>query len=255
MNKKEKLINRKFNFTEDEWKEKGKVCLKCGIKFIPIKNKNVFCSKKCSNNTLKNITCKICNKKVSGHSNIYKKEYCSRDCYLLDNKAKCQYCGKGFLHNGTTQTKYCSNECKKQYQKEFNQENVKNSSIRYSQSHKEEIKNRQKKYRKDPLYKIKHNLRKRLRDLVKGKDTSKYTTSLIGCTMSELRLYLESKFTDNMSWDNYGVNGWVIDHIKPCAFFDLTDPEQQKICFHYTNLQPLWWKDNLEKRDKLDWCA
>jgi len=50
-----------------------------------------------------------------------------------------------------------------------------------------------------------------------------------------------------MSWDNYGYRGWHIDHIRPCASFDLTDPEQQRECFHYTNLQPLWWQDNLRK--------
>ena len=53
-----------------------------------------------------------------------------------------------------------------------------------------------------------------------------------------------------MSWDNYGTHGWHIDHIRPCASFDLSDEEQQKICFHYTNLQPLWAEDNLKKSKK-----
>jgi hypothetical protein len=53
-----------------------------------------------------------------------------------------------------------------------------------------------------------------------------------------------------MSWNNYGIKGWHIDHIKPCSSFDLSDLEQQKKCFHYTNLQPLWWYDNLIKSDK-----
>jgi hypothetical protein len=51
-----------------------------------------------------------------------------------------------------------------------------------------------------------------------------------------------------MSWDNYGIKGWHIDHIIPCAAFDLTDPEQQKICFHYTNLRPLYWADNISRK-------
>lgn len=51
-----------------------------------------------------------------------------------------------------------------------------------------------------------------------------------------------------MSWDNFGE--WYIDHIKPCCSFDLTDIEQQKKCFHYTNLQPLWAIDNLKKSGK-----
>ena len=49
-----------------------------------------------------------------------------------------------------------------------------------------------------------------------------------------------------MTWQNYG-DGWHIDHIHPCAAFDLTDPEQQKACFHWSNLQPLWAIDNFRK--------
>ena len=56
-----------------------------------------------------------------------------------------------------------------------------------------------------------------------------------------------------MSWDNYG--DWHVDHIRPCASFDLTNEDEQRICFHYKNLQPLWGPDNLEKgsKDPLIW--
>ena len=53
-----------------------------------------------------------------------------------------------------------------------------------------------------------------------------------------------------MNWSNYGKNGWVIDHIRPCASFDLGKETQQYECFHYTNLQPLWYIDNIKKGDK-----
>ena len=62
----------------------------------------------------------------------------------------------------------------------------------------------------------------------------------------------ESLFQSGMTWENHGKYGWHIDHIRPCSSFDLTDPEQQKLCCHYTNLQPLWAKDNLSKGYKWD---
>jgi len=63
----------------------------------------------------------------------------------------------------------------------------------------------------------------------------------------ELMAYLEALFTPGMTWDNRGLYGWHIDHIKPLASFDLTDREQFLQACHYTNLQPLWWQDNLKK--------
>ena len=71
------------------------------------------------------------------------------------------------------------------------------------------------------------------------------TENIVGCTIEFLRTHLESNFQAGMSWANRNL--WHIDHKKPCAAFDLTDPEQQKACFHYTNLQPLWAVDNIRK--------
>ena len=79
------------------------------------------------------------------------------------------------------------------------------------------------------------------------------TIELIGCTIEELRSHLESQFVNGMSWDNYGRTGWHIDHIRPCASFDLSDPVQQRQCFHYSNLQPLWAADNIRKGSRRDW--
>lgn len=76
------------------------------------------------------------------------------------------------------------------------------------------------------------------------------TMDLTGCTITELRQHLEAQFVDGMDWDNYGRNGWHIDHIRPCASFDLADPDQQRQCFHYSNLQPLWEADNIRKGAK-----
>lgn len=57
------------------------------------------------------------------------------------------------------------------------------------------------------------------------------------------------KFQIGMTWNNYSVNGWHIDHIKPLNLFDLTDPNQLKEACHYTNLQPMWAKHNRSKSD------
>ena len=78
------------------------------------------------------------------------------------------------------------------------------------------------------------------------------TFELVGCKKNELISYLEKQFTPEMNWDNYGPY-FHIDHIIPCASFDLRCPVQQLACFHYSNLQPLWAEDNMKKRDKLNY--
>ena len=71
---------------------------------------------------------------------------------------------------------------------------------------------------------------------------------LIGCEIDYLIYYIQCKFTDDMSWDNYGLYGWHIDHKIPCAKFDLSKESEQRVCFHYTNLQSLWVIDNWKKQ-------
>ncbi|MFM7796264.1 MAG: hypothetical protein ACKO7N_05810 [Candidatus Nitrosotenuis sp.] len=102
----------------------------------------------------------------------------------------------------------------------------------------------------DPSYKLITNQRTRITGILKKHKTDK-TLDLLGCSAQFLRKYIEQKFQDGMNWNNYGKYGWHIDHIKPCSSFDLTDTEQQKLCFHYTNLQPLWAEENLRKSNKI----
>jgi hypothetical protein len=101
----------------------------------------------------------------------------------------------------------------------------------------------------DPSYKLIKNLRSRLWAVLKKNQKSESTIKLTGCTLEQLKKHLENKFEDGMDWNNYGV--WHVDHIIPCANFDLSKPEQQKICFHYTNLQPLWGEKNMQKGARL----
>lgn len=104
-----------------------------------------------------------------------------------------------------------------------------------------------------PEVRVKNALRARLQTILKRSNGSKSgkMIDLIGCTMPFLRTYLESKWKQDMSWDNYGKDGWVMDHIVPCDSFDLTDPIHQRKCFHYTNIQPLWWEENATKSNKM----
>ena len=100
---------------------------------------------------------------------------------------------------------------------------------------------------------IRNRLYARLSIAVRAQEARKAgrTTELVGCTWAELRRHLELQFAPGMTWENR--NAWHIDHIRPCASFDLTDPEQQKECFHYTNLQPLWAEENIKKGASRSW--
>lgn len=102
-----------------------------------------------------------------------------------------------------------------------------------------------------PCNLLKERLSARIRSAIKLQDGCKAlkTIDLIGCSIAELKIWLENQFKPGMTWLNHSFGGWHIDHIIPCSAFDLTDEEQQRKCFHYTNLQPLWALDNLQKSD------
>ena len=101
----------------------------------------------------------------------------------------------------------------------------------------------------DPQYKLRCNLRRRLSHALKGKNKSASTMKLLGCSYTHAQNHLAEQFQPGMTWENHGT--WHIDHMMPCASFDLSCPEQQRRCFHYTNLQPMWGKENMSKRDKI----
>lgn len=84
---------------------------------------------------------------------------------------------------------------------------------------------------------------------LKGNTKAAKTMELVGCSIEFLRGYIEAKFEIGMTWENTGE--WHLDHIIPCAIFDLSDPVQQRECFNFSNLQPLWAKDNFKKSDRL----
>jgi hypothetical protein len=114
------------------------------------------------------------------------------------------------------------------------------------------IKNNEKS-RTNISFRILKNLRSRIRFALKKGQIKKADTTenLLGCTVPEFRTYFTSLFTKDMSWNDFMSGKIHIDHIIPCSKFDLTDEAQQRICFHYTNLQPLWGTDNLRKGTKI----
>ncbi len=102
-----------------------------------------------------------------------------------------------------------------------------------------------------PSIRIAGNLRTRLAIALKGKGKSSKTMTYVGCSKEELIKHLESLFKKEMSWSNYGLHGWHIDHIIPLSFFDLTKEENIYKAMNYKNLQPLWAFENLSKSDKV----
>lgn len=106
----------------------------------------------------------------------------------------------------------------------------------------------QERYKSDIQHRIVVNLRNRIASVVRG--SRKKSRDLVGCTPDELKSYLESLFKRGMTWENYGSK-WHIDHILPCASFDLSKPSHQERCFHFTNLQPLFVLDNLRKNKNI----
>jgi hypothetical protein len=126
----------------------------------------------------------------------------------------------------------CS-KCKKELDRQYHK----------SQKHKDRIK-----YRKenDINFKLTEVLRNRLRSAIKRNSKEGSAVQDLGCTIIELKIYLEKQFRDDMDWKNHGKK-WHIDHIKPLAKFDLTNREELLKACHYTNLQPLLVFENLSK--------
>ena len=136
--------------------------------------------------------------------------------------------------------------------REKNSDYIKEKMKIWRNNNKNHIKEYKKnKYNNDYLYKLTKNVRCRVNTyLIKNNITKKNKTlDIVGCTPQFLKEHLESQFKDGMSWDNYGVYGWHIDHIIPLSSAK-NEEELYKLC-HHTNLQPLWAKDNLSKGSKI----
>lgn len=105
------------------------------------------------------------------------------------------------------------------------------------------------KYRSDPNHRLAVTIRNRINEAVDPRSRPGSAVRDLGCSIAELRSYLERRFSPGMSWENHSQYGWHIDHIRPLASFDLSDRAQFLEACHFTNLQPLWAADNLSKSD------
>ena len=189
-------------------------------------------------------TCKKYREKRKEKQREYDKEYYSK------NKEKQIKYSKEWREKNIERAReydkeyYYKNKKKKsEYKKEWRKKNV------------EYMKKKKKEYYHNNIhdniqFKLSHRLRNRLYFAIRNNQKAGSAVDDLGCTIEELKIHLENQFQEGMTWENWKHDGWHIDHIKPLSKFDLTDPVQFKEAVHYTNLQPLWWNENLQKRDK-----
>lgn len=160
--------------------------------------------------------------------------------YPKDSNLKTGYRGK---------CKECSNQqCHKYYIKHKKEIQIRHKNYNASPKRKQQVRDYIRNKRKNNIhFKIKDNLRRRINYAISSGKKNDHTIKLLGCSIEYFKMHIESLWSDGMSWENYGMFGWHLDHIIPCANFDLSNPAEQNKCFHYTNIQPLWAKDNWSK--------
>lgn len=187
-----------------------------------------------------------------------RKEYEQKNAELLKQKRKEYYeKNKEIIIESAKKRKIQNLEKIRDYNKQYRKNNSDSEKIRwkeYYENDKKELINKSvinslEKRKKYPIERLKHNVRSRLREYLYKKDIPKQnkTFDIVGCSPLFLKEHLENKFTEGMSWENYGK--WHIDHIVPLSSAK-TEEELYKLC-HFTNLQPMWALDNIKKGSKI----
>ena len=147
---------------------------------------------------------------------------------------------------------------RKKWRKE-NPEKVSNIRKRYQRKRSLNGKSRiykKNRYHNDLKFRLRANLRSRLWCALKAQGVKKTTATmkLCGCSLEKLKQHIENQFYDGMSWEKKNFH---IDHMEPCALFNLEDEEEQRKCFHYTNLKPEWPSQNMSdgcrRKWKMEW--
>lgn len=167
------------------------------------------------------------------------KEYCV--AYRIKNKETIKKWHKKYNVAYNIENKEAIKEYHKRYDAQYRINNRKAFNKRHSEYNKL-------RRQRDVSFKILCYLRNRLHKVLEGVSRSKHTVELLGCSIKELKAYLAKQFKPRMTWKNYGK--WHVDHKRPCASFDLSEPKEQRECFNYTNLQPLWAEENNRKGSK-----
>ena len=168
------------------------------------------------------------------------KEYYLHKRYGLQNI--CKICSKEYRIQNRERILKKRRERYRRNEEKFKQERIKRRA--YNRKYKKQ------RYKTDPLYKLSVSCRTRIKCALKGIGVkNKLTTELIGCSWEDFKQHIEKQFKNGMTWENYGFDSWHIDHIIPLA--SAKNKTELLKLFHYTNCQPLWAKDNLEKGDKL----
>ena len=156
----------------------------------------------------------------------------------------------------------------KVYNQEYNKRpKVRLAKAKYAMIHREELNSKGREYKKshpekareyvrhrrknDLQFKLKMALRHRLYLALKGNRKRGSAVKNLGCTIQEFKVYIENLFLPGMNWENWAKKGWHLDHKIPLDNFDLTDELQLSKACHFTNLQPLWWRDNIVKSNKI----
>lgn len=214
-----------------------KVCSKCSIE------------KKISDFYKGRPECKECKKNISIlNYNSNKTHYrLIQSHYWNNNKEKLKEKNLNYYYTNYDEIRKKQNEYRKN-----NLINERERVKNWSKNNREKINDYLNKKRKlDLVYKLKENVRRRINVFLFLNNITKNnkTFDIVGCNPQFLKEHIENQFIEGMSWDNYGFYGWHIDHIIPLSSAK-TEEEIYKLC-HYTNLQPLWAKDNLSKGNKI----
>jgi len=209
-----------------------KLCKQCSSEYETLTGKSNFCSKSCKNKHWYTI------------NKDHKKQY------YIDNFEKIQAREKEY--------RLVNKSKKDKYDKDYYQCNAKEIKLEkksYRKQNRAKINAYHREYYKDINNRLRKNLRGRLSCAIQrdfdGSKGGSFVKDL-GCSIEEFKSFIENKWTNGMSWDNYGWGDdkWHLDHIQPLIKFDLTNPKEFVVAAHYTNYQPLWQEDNFRKGTK-----